>query len=117
MKMCPDRWWPASGISTLPRGRHRGRSGSGWKCCISFGMEASRVDLEKGKIEFWVEKSDVWHTVCLFPPTVEFLREFLAHHHPSRLDRDLMLGDSRFLMPSLGVPSGPDVRAAAHKSG
>ena len=27
-----------------------------------------------------------------------------------------MRGDSRFLMPSLGVPSGPGVAAAAHKS-
>lgn len=74
------------------------------------------MDLELGKIQFWVEKSDVWHTVYLFPPTMEFLREFLGHHHPARLDRDLMRGDSRFLMPSLGVPSGPDVEAAAHKS-
>jgi hypothetical protein len=47
---------------------------------------------------------------------MEFLREFLGHHHPARLDRDLMRGDSSFLMPSLGVPSGPDVEAAAHKS-
>jgi integrase len=82
----------------------------------AFGIEASRVDLEQGKIQFWVEKSDVWHTVYLFPPTMEFLREFLGHHHPARLDRDLMRGDSSFLMPSLGVPSGPDVEAAAHKS-
>lgn len=72
----------------------------------AFGIEASRVDLEKGKVEFWVEKSDVWHTVYLFAPTVEFLREFLGHHQPARLDRDLMRGDSRFLMPSFGVPSG-----------
>jgi hypothetical protein len=82
----------------------------------AFGIEASRVDLEKGKIEFWVEKSDVWHTVYLFPPTVEFLREFLTHHHPARLDRDLVRGGARFLMPPLGVPSGPEVDAAEHKS-
>ena len=34
----------------------------------ALGMEASRVDLDEGKIEFWIEKSDVWHTVYLFPP-------------------------------------------------
>ncbi len=82
----------------------------------ALGMETQRVELAEGKIEFWVEKSDVWHTVYLFPPTVEFLREFLGYHHPARLDRDLMHGDSRFLMPSLGVPSGPEVSAAEHKS-
>jgi integrase len=82
----------------------------------AFGMEASRVDLDEGKIEFWIEKSDVWHTVFLFPPTIEFLREFLGYHHPARLRRDLRRGDSRFLMPSLGVPSGPEVSAAEHKS-
>jgi integrase len=82
----------------------------------AFGLEAARVDLHEGKIEFWVEKSDRWPTVYLFLPTVEFLREFLVHYHPARLDRDLMRGDSRFLMPSLGVPSGPEVDAAEHKS-
>jgi len=82
----------------------------------AFGMEVPRVDLEQGKIEFWVEKSDVWHTVYLFPNTVGFLREFLAHHHPARLDHRLMRGEARFLMPSLGVPSGPEVSAADHKS-
>jgi len=82
----------------------------------AFGMEAARVDLDEGKIEFWIEKSDVWHTVYLFPPTIEFLREFLGHHHPARLGRDLMRGDSRSLMPSLGVPSGPEVSATEHKS-
>jgi len=82
----------------------------------AFEMEASGVDLDQGKIEFWIEKSDVWHTVYLFPPTIEFLREFLGHHHPARLGRDLMRGDSRFLMPSLGVPSGPEVSSGEHKS-
>ncbi len=71
----------------------------------ALGMEAQKVDLDEGKIQFWVEKSDVWHTVYLFPPAVEFLREFFGYHHPARLDRDLMHGDSRFLMPSLGVAS------------
>ena len=82
----------------------------------AFGMEASRVDVEEGKVEFWIEKSDVWHTVYLFPPTIEFLREFLGYHYPAGLDRDLMRGDSRFLMPSLGVPSWPEVSATEHKS-
>ena len=82
----------------------------------ALGMEAPRVNLNEGKIEFWVEKSDVWHTVYLFPPTVEFLGEFLGRHHPARLDGDLIRGSSRFLMPSLGVPSGPEVSAAEHKS-
>jgi len=57
-----------------------------------------------------------WHTVYLFPPTVECLCEFLGYHHPARLGRDLMRGDSRFLMPSLGVPSWPEVSASEHKS-
>jgi hypothetical protein len=34
----------------------------------AFGMEAPRVDLDEGKIELRVEKSDVGHTVYLFPP-------------------------------------------------
>ena len=46
---------------------------------------------------------------------MEFLRELLAHHHPARLDHKLMRREARFLMPSLGVPSGPDVSAADHK--
>lgn len=52
--------------------------------CIgnAFGMEASKVDLDEGKIEFWVEKSDLWHPVYLFHPRVEFLREYLGHHPP-----------------------------------
>jgi len=52
-----------------------------------------------------IDGSPFWQ--ARFPGTVEFLREFLGQHHPAQLNRDLMRGGSRFLMPSLGMPSGP----------
>jgi integrase len=47
-----------------------------------FTGDWEHVDLRAGEFTFWAEKPDVWHTVALLPPTLEFLREYKKFHCP-----------------------------------
>jgi hypothetical protein len=67
----------------------------------AFGLRLDLINLTTGRITYWVEKPDVWHTVDLFPPTLAFLQEYVEHHRP--------LTDSPLLLYPQGAMSGPDV--------
>ena len=66
----------------------------------AFGLDLTKIDLQTGRVSYWVEKADEWHAVDFFPDTVSFLQEYVACHRPKT--------DSPLLMPSIGLIAGPD---------
>jgi len=80
----------------------------GWYGCAMLSyvtpkehLGLDRINLVTGRITYWVEKPDLWHTVDSFPPTIEFLQEYVKYHRPPT--------ESPLLLYPQGVMSGPDV--------
>jgi len=74
----------------------------------AFGLLLPQINLETGRIVYWVEKADVWHTVNLFPATLPFLTEYVQYHRPKT--------DSPLLMPTIGIVAGPEANPRQHRS-
>jgi len=73
----------------------------GPRCGDALGVEASNINLQTGRIKFWVEKADRWHIVDLFPSTLLFFIEYIGHHWTNT--------SANLLLPTLGTDAGPEI--------